>query len=167
MAISTEHGPVLPASLTTTWGCQDLSYLSLGIGVAVCLIPVIEEAINRGFLLHYFLPNGKFIAILLSTLLFAVFHPPGAILPAAVIGTYLAVITLKTGSLLPATIGHCTHNFLVQLDVHCIAMDWVETSTTTGIARSADVAVGVTITLLIIAGTLVSSKVTGARPARP
>lgn len=156
-------GPMLAAGLASSWTCERSWPLFLGIGISVFLIPVIEESINRGFLLRYFLPKGKLIAILVSSILFAVFHEPHAMLPAFVIGIYLANLTLNTNSLLPATIAHCTHNLLVQIDVHCIALDWTESSTVFEIVESGAMAIGATAFLLILAAILVTPKITGAR----
>jgi membrane protease YdiL (CAAX protease family) len=160
--ISVRESSLLAAGLTSTWSCESIWFPLLGILVSAILIPVIEEAINRGFLLHYFLPKGKLTAILLSSVLFAVFHQPHAIPPAFVIGIYLALLTLRSGSLFPATIAHCVHNLLVQIDIHCISIVWIPTNSISEIVVSGASAVMAIMVLLVVAGIMVSPKITGA-----
>ena len=80
----------------------------------VVLAPVTEEFLFRGVILHGFLRNyGRRKAILVSALLFALFHLnpwqfPGAFLLGLVLGWWMTV----TGSLLPCLFGHALGNSL-------------------------------------------------------
>lgn len=89
----------------------------LGAGVVsvitVCLVaPVIEEMLFRGvilrsFLLNYSAPN----AIILSSLLFAIFHLTISQLPAAfILGCLLGWLYLRTRSLWPSILAHFLNN---------------------------------------------------------
>jgi hypothetical protein len=74
---------------------------------------------------------------------------------------------LNTGSLLPATIAHSIHNFLVQFDSGCLHITWLPSNTVPDIVRSGYLTVLACVLLLCLATILVSRKVTGTRIVPP
>ena len=104
--------------------CPSSSILLLSLGVTAALIPVIEEAINRGFILHALLPRGLATSIGISAAFFALMHPPATYLTAFLIGVLLAVQTLNSGTLWPAVIAHGSYNAAAVFDWDCFRIVW-------------------------------------------
>ncbi|MDA7952140.1 MAG: CPBP family glutamic-type intramembrane protease, partial [Pirellulaceae bacterium] len=102
--------PVL-VELVKEFQSKDIITLILLIGVtpAIC-----EELAFRGFIFSGFRHSGrKWVAIVLSAFFFGATH--GILqqsISAAVLGCLLGAIVIKTGSIFPAMIYHCTHNSL-------------------------------------------------------
>lgn len=96
------------------------SVLESGMGVSfnlvmLALVPgVCEELLFRGYAQRQFERwGGAASGILLSGILFGAYHlRPTQLLPLMVLGTYLAYLTWRTGSLLPAMAVHVVHNGL-------------------------------------------------------
>src|SRR3546814_17945170 len=88
------------------------------------LIPIMEEVIHRGFILHALLPRGLSISILLSALLFALLHPPVSYVFAFLTGVLLAVQTLNYGTLWAAVISHAGYNAAAVFDWECFQIVW-------------------------------------------
>ena len=81
----------------------------------IALIPgVFEELGFRGYVQRQLeRASGPGLAIFLSGLLFGLYHlRPSHLLPLTLLGVYLAYITWRTGSLLPAILVHFGHNAL-------------------------------------------------------
>lgn len=80
----------------------------------VIVAPVTEELLFRGIILRGFLSQyGEWKAIILSALLFSIFHlNPYQLLPAFVGGLILGWVYLKSGSLWPCIYAHAFFNFL-------------------------------------------------------
>jgi membrane protease YdiL (CAAX protease family) len=148
--------------LQPSWTCG--SYLNIVIGIATMaiLVPPIEEAINRGFVLHYFLRRGRLLAVLSSAAIFSLFHKPEVMFMTFIAGIFFAYLTLNTASLWSATIAHSVHNLIVQFDVSCLFFNWTSLPTESGVARLSNVAVGTTMMLLGAGAVLVSSKIARA-----
>lgn len=104
--------------------CPPPPVLMLSLGVTALLVPVIEETINRGFIMHALLPRGLALSIGLSALLFALMHPPGTYVSAFLIGVLLSVLTLRHGVLWPAVITHASYNAAAVLDSECFKLIW-------------------------------------------
>ncbi|PIF02392.1 MAG: hypothetical protein CR996_00490 [Draconibacterium sp.] len=88
--------------------------------VKVCLIaPVVEELIFRGLILQGFRRNySPAVAVIMSALLFALFHLNPWQFPATfVLGLLLGWITIRTKSIFLAILGHSINNFLVLLNI--------------------------------------------------
>ena len=79
---------------------------------AVLLGPMMEELMFRRLLLFRLLPFGEGFAILVSSLLFALFHANLAqFFYAFAVGAVLAYVTVKTGKLRYPILLHCAVNF--------------------------------------------------------
>ncbi len=102
------------------WGnCNPATSLALGILAGSILTPVVEEIINRGFLLPAFLHRGTATAILISALLFAVCHKTTGLATAFLFGLYAGIQFLRTRQLWLSTITHGSYNFLYNVQNHC------------------------------------------------
>jgi membrane protease YdiL (CAAX protease family) len=148
--------------LEPRWTCGSYLNIVVGIVTMAILVPPIEEAINRGFVLHYFLPRGRFLAVLSSAAIFSLFHKPEVLFMTFIAGIFFAYITLNTASLWSATIAHAVHNLIVQFDVSCLFFNWESQPTESGVARLSIVAVGAIMILLGVGAVLVSSKIARA-----
>ena len=99
------------------------SVLESGMGVSfnlvmLALVPgLCEELLFRGYAQREFERwGGPAAGILLSGVLFGAYHlRPTQLLPLIVLGTYLAYLTWRTGSLWPAIAVHMAHNGLAVL----------------------------------------------------
>ncbi len=92
----------------------------LGVMLAVLILgPLGEELLFRGFVYRYLLKNrGVTEAVLISSLLFALFHPGVYTLQILLFGFLLALLRWRTGSLLPPLILHLLNNSWSLLDVN-------------------------------------------------
>lgn len=99
------------------------SVLEGGMGVSfnlvmLALVPgVCEELLFRGYVQREFERwGGALTGILLSGMLFGLYHLRlTQVLPLVVLGTYLAYLTWRTGSLWPAVLVHTVHNGLAVM----------------------------------------------------
>lgn len=81
--------------------------------------PIVEELIFRGLILQGFRRNYKaFTAVIMSALLFALFHLNPWQFPATfVLGILLGWIMIRTNNIVLAIIGHSINNFLVLMSI--------------------------------------------------
>lgn len=79
---------------------------------AIALAPgICEEILFRGFLIRFYELNGKKIAIIISALLFAVFHlDPFRLLPTFLLGLLLGYLTIRSGSIINSMLSHFINN---------------------------------------------------------
>ena len=99
------------------------SVLESGMGVSfnlamLALVPgICEELLFRGYAQRQFERwGGPASGILLSGVLFGAYHlRPTQVLPLIVLGTYLAYLTWRSGSVVPAIVVHIVHNGLAVL----------------------------------------------------
>lgn len=89
-------------------------WLDMIIYTYVCLLgPVLEELIFRGVLLEGLRKYGNLFGIVMSSVLFGLMHQNIAqCIPAMCIGFVFAVMTVKSGSLIPAMFAHILNNSL-------------------------------------------------------
>ena len=117
-------GPEDIAGPVFTFHCPNTSTLLLTVVVSVLLTPIVEEIVNRGFFLQSLLHRGRWLAIVLSSILFGVFHVPHMIVPAIVFGLYVSVQFLNARTLWATTISHATFNAVAILDRTCLQVMW-------------------------------------------
>lgn len=87
--------------------------------LAVTIAPPIEEFLFRGLLLNAVLSwRGPIWALLGSTALFAVLHPPVGWPAVAIAGFAFGVLSLRTGWLLAPVAAHATYNGMIWLLTH-------------------------------------------------
>ena len=96
----------------------DFGWWGAFMKVAV-VAPIVEELIFRGMILQGFRKNYKgFTAVVMSALLFALFHLNPWQFPATfVLGLLLGWVLLRTNSIVLAILGHSVNNFLVLLSI--------------------------------------------------
>lgn len=88
-----------------------LGYLCIGI-----IGPLTEELVFRGAILRVLLPKGQLMAIVLSSLLFALAHGNMAQMPHAFLsGLLLGWMYARTGSILPGFVVHLVNNTVAFL----------------------------------------------------
>jgi membrane protease YdiL (CAAX protease family) len=107
-----------------SWGCPSLPSLLLGLFVMAVLVPIIEETVHRGILQSAFVHYGALPAILVSALVFAVFHPPSSYWFVFLMGIVFGTQFWVTGSLRATMITHATYNGLIQFDWRCLQGQW-------------------------------------------
>lgn len=96
-------------------GMSALDALLLAVPLVV-LAPIVEELLFRGLLYRYLRGRmGIVVAVALSALVFAVLHV--VIPPLFLMGIVLAILTERTGSLLPGIVLHATNNAMVVLAI--------------------------------------------------
>lgn len=88
----------------------------IGILYVTIIAPIIEEIIFRGWMLKVLKKYGTVTAIIISSLTFGIFH--GTVyqsIPTIFIGIILAILTIKSKSLIPSMIVHLCSNTLSVL----------------------------------------------------
>jgi membrane protease YdiL (CAAX protease family) len=106
------------------WSCPAPPSLLLGLIVMAVLVPIMEETVHRGLLLSAFAHRGALPAILISSMIFTVFHPPSTYGFVFVMGILLGIQFWVTGSLWATMITHATYNGLIQFDWRCLRGQW-------------------------------------------
>ena len=140
--------------------CPDVSVLLSLIIVLAIMTPIVEEAINRGLILHWLLANGRWQAIVVSAILFAIFHVPEGIPFAFGFGLFAAVYVLNSGHLWGATIAHGTYNGLIALDWLCFQIVWRPSSQSSALILVAATALAIGIAAITACGRIVSKRTT-------
>ncbi|MBQ4051536.1 MAG: CPBP family intramembrane metalloprotease [Oscillospiraceae bacterium] len=109
--------PLYVPELTTDWSDPLGSVLLL---LYVCILgPIAEELIFRGVILKLLQKHGVSFAVIFSAFLFMLFHQNVAqIFLPFLLGIMLALITIRSGSIVPAILAHILNNSLAMvLDV--------------------------------------------------
>jgi membrane protease YdiL (CAAX protease family) len=153
-------GPVLG------FDCPPLLVLSLSFLVMAFLVPVVEEVINRGFLLHALLPKGAVMSVGLSACLFAVVHRTDTYLVALVAGLFLGVQLLNSGTLWAPLLAHAAYNASAIFHWDCFQIIWNPPAGDPALAAVTRIAAPTAVLGTLICCFLVSKKAIGARPPR-
>ncbi len=106
------------------FGCPPLVIVSLSLLVMALFTPVVEEIVNRAFLLQWLVQYGQFPAIIGSAVLFAILHRPDSMLFAFMFGFFSGVLCLNSGTLWSPLIAHMTVNGMIVFDWDCINTQW-------------------------------------------
>jgi membrane protease YdiL (CAAX protease family) len=97
-----DFSPIMP----TTWGEFAFLLVAGALAAGVC-----EESLFRGAIQGVLERNGATRAVIITAVLFGVFHlDPWRLLPAAGLGVLLGVVTVRTRSTLPAIVCHACVN---------------------------------------------------------
>lgn len=97
------------------------------LGVIALAPGICEEIMFRGFLMRFYEANGKKAAVLISALLFAVFHlDPFRLLPTFLLGILLGYLTLRSGSIVNSMISHAVNNSLAIIIDTFAASVWLK-----------------------------------------
>ena len=86
-----------------------IRFLIVAVSPAIC-----EEAVHRGFILHYLKPvNQKWLIVIIMSILFGIFHlDPMRFLPTAILGGVITYIALETENIFYAFFLHFINNAL-------------------------------------------------------
>ncbi|MDX1481723.1 MAG: CPBP family intramembrane glutamic endopeptidase [Woeseiaceae bacterium] len=114
----------LPRGPSFRFDCPPAPVLWLYLFVMALLVPVTEETIHRGFVLHGLLRWGPLPAAVGSSVIFGLRHDPSTILPAMVGGGVLAIVALRSRFIWPGIIAHLTYNGIIALDWICLQAIW-------------------------------------------
>jgi membrane protease YdiL (CAAX protease family) len=111
---------------------------SLPAYVALLLIAVLpgicEELLCRGFLLRSFQPRlGNTGSIVIVAIIFGLLHMnPYRLLPTVTLGVLLAIISIWSGSIFPAMLGHFLNNalsfFVQQNEAWLKEIEWLSSN---------------------------------------
>lgn len=145
--------------------CPSPPALMLSLGMTAILIPIIEETVSRGFVLHALLPKGVAFSIGVSAVLFASMHPPSTYFAAFLIGVLLAIQTLNSGNLWGAIVAHAAYNAAAVLDWKCFRIVWNPQVHDPQLAKLTIVAVPVAVLGVWLAIFIVTRRTAGARDA--
>lgn len=90
---------------------DNLPMLTLMVGYVCIIGPIMEEVIFRGFILKSMQKYGNLTAIIVTSILFSMFHLNLVqFVPPILIGFVLAFITIKSKSIFPSIIAHMFNN---------------------------------------------------------
>jgi membrane protease YdiL (CAAX protease family) len=142
--------------------CPSPPILMLSLGVIAFLIPIIEETVNRGFILHALLPRDVVFSVGLSAALFAIMHPPGSYLIVFLFGVLVAIQTLNSGTLWGAVVAHATFNAAVVFDSECFRIIWNPPTSDPTLGILALIAAPVAVLGIGLAVYIVTRKTAGA-----
>ena len=88
----------------------------LGYFTIAIIVPLAEELVFRGAILRVLLPEGRWVAIVISALLFGLAHGNLAQLPHAfLLGLLLGWMYARTGSILPGFVVHLVNNTVAYI----------------------------------------------------
>jgi len=125
LGLTPDSDPGDIAAPVFTFHCPQPQAMLVALLVFGCLIPIVEEVINRGLIQSWLTPRGTWFAILISATLFAVFHAPGAIPAAFVGGLVFGVQFARTKTLWAPIITHASYDVLIVFDWRCLNGVWV------------------------------------------
>lgn len=109
---------------TVQFRCPPLFIMSLSLLAMALFTPVVEEIVNRAFLLQWFVKYGQLSAITGSAMLFAILHRPDSMLFAFMFGLFSGALYLNSGTLWGPLIAHMTVNSMIVFDWDCINTQW-------------------------------------------
>jgi membrane protease YdiL (CAAX protease family) len=147
------------------FGCPSPAILLLSLGVMAFLVPITEEVINRGFILHALLPRGFVISIGASALLFALMHPPGGYLFTFLVGILLGIQVLNYGTLWAPVLAHASYNAAAVFDWECLQIVWNPPASDPQLTALAAVGAPAAVLGICLAVFIVTRKTAGARAA--
>lgn len=94
------------------------TYLILFLMYACFIGPILEEIIFRGFILKSMQKYGNLTAIIVSSILFSMFHLNLVqFVNPVIMGIVLGFITIKSKSIVPSTIAHIFNNSIAFISV--------------------------------------------------
>lgn len=104
--------------------CPAPHLVLLSIFVMSCLIPVIEEITHRAYVQTFFHRFGPFVAVLISTVAFVVFHRTDSWDFVFLGGLVLGAAYWISCSLWVPVIVHAVVNFIPEISLRCMEVRW-------------------------------------------
>lgn len=145
--------------------CPPALVLFTSLSIMALLIPIIEEVIHRGFILHALLPRGLWLSVPLSAALFSFMHAPGSYFAAFLIGLLLALQTLNSGTLWAAIVTHAAYNAAAVFDWECFQIIWNPPASDPQLATLTNVAAPLAVLGSCLAIYIATRRTAGARDA--
>jgi len=112
------------AGPTLSFQCNSEGVVFLGFFVMAFLMPLVEEVVNRGYVQTAFRQRGFIIAVIVSSVIFALFHHFSSWPLVFIAGLVLGTQYFFTRSLWMSLITHATVNGLIQIDWRCLSVVW-------------------------------------------
>jgi membrane protease YdiL (CAAX protease family) len=153
-------GPILG------FACPPLPVLVLSFLTMSLLVPLVEEVVNRGLLLHTLLPMGFTVSVAGSAFLFALAHQPGTYIAAFATGILLAIQTLNARTLWAPLVTHGTYNLAATIDWDCFRIIWNPPASDPALAAVTKIAAPAAVAGIVLCCWLVSKKAIGDRTPR-
>lgn len=101
-------------------GGSVLGVISLAVALPI-FAPVFEELLFRGTLCRNNEPLGQWFAVIVSSVMFGLWHLNYTqLLPAAVIGVFAGILMIKTRSIIPSMLLHFVMNFIGLIQILCL-----------------------------------------------
>jgi membrane protease YdiL (CAAX protease family) len=135
----------------------------LGFVVMCLLVPMTEEVVHRGFLLHSLLARGEAAAVVVSAAIFAASHPPQTYVLSFLAGLFLGMQTLSYRTLWAPFITHATFNAAMVIDQNFFYMVWSPAHPSATLTYAGVVALVITFVSICACTFLASEKAAGAR----
>lgn len=104
--------------------CPPLPVLALSLSIMAVVVPITEEIVHRGFILHGLLPYGGKAAIVGSAGLFALMHVVDSYAATFIAGLVFAIQALNYRALWGPVIAHATYNAAAVIDWDCFRIVW-------------------------------------------
>lgn len=119
--------PFPPDYLEKLSGVFNMDIPTWQMFLLIAVLPgVCEELLFRGFLMRFFEGKKFWYPVLITALLFAVFHlDPFRLLPTFLLGTLLGYLALRSGSLFNSMLSHALNNALALFIVTYAAKPWL------------------------------------------
>jgi membrane protease YdiL (CAAX protease family) len=111
-------GPII------SFQCGSPGVIFLGFFVMAILVPLIEEIVHRGYIQTALRHRGFIIAVVISSIIFALFHRFSSWPTVFIAGLILGTQYFFTRSLWMSLITHATVNGLIQIDWRCLSVIW-------------------------------------------
>jgi membrane protease YdiL (CAAX protease family) len=105
--------------------------------------------------------HGKWFAIVVSAILFAVLHNPQTIYLAFAAGIVFAIATLNSGALWISTIAHASYNLSAQIDWRCLNGHWNPSEVTSCTISAGALGLALMLASLLLVWVLISQRVIG------
>jgi membrane protease YdiL (CAAX protease family) len=153
------------APFSISFDCPSAITVGTGFLLMVFLVPLIEEVTHRGYIQGILHRRGLVLSVLISAMIFTVFHRYSSWLFVFTSGSVLGVQYWLARSLWPSFISHATINALIQIDWRCMQGQWIPA--TDSIPLVAPAAYSIAILMASIAAIIVLLRETaiGARCA--
>jgi membrane protease YdiL (CAAX protease family) len=149
-----------------SFSCPEPAVMALSFVVLAFLTPIIEEVTNRGLILPALLHRGRFPAVVISSVLFALMHDSQAITLIFVMGVFLGIQMINMKTLWAPMLTHATYNALTILDWDCLQGKWNPIEATPAITGTGLIALSLAIASFSLSICLVVRKSTGV-PVHP
>lgn len=145
-----------------SFACPPPQVIGLGLLVMALLVPVIEELVHRGVIQSALVHRGRTRAVLVSAILFTLFHTPSNYAFVFVMGIVLGLQFWNVRILWAAIVTHATFNALAQLDWRCLRGTWNPTFEQVPVLMPGTVALGILIAASGCATWLLTRESAGA-----